>query len=573
MTRLLRVCLAFFCVLLVAVGARQLSAQTSPKIAWDEASVPAATGYALTIDGTRTDYKMTPLSLTGTCGCSIVLPFSGGRHTLVVSAYNASGEVASPSVTVAPISNPGGPYTGVAGSAITVNGSASYHPAGTIVGYTWTWGDGTKSALLTSSAASHTYTATGTYQITLMVTDNAGATASATTTATISAQQTTLPATVVLWAGDTLTSNIHGAWKRESDPTAAGKLALWNPNQGAKKISPALATPTSYFEQTFHATAGTPYHLWVRLRAENDSLSNDSIHVQFSDSTDANNAATLRIGSTSSAEVVLQNGSTGAAPHGWGWTDNGWGSLGTDVYFATTGTHTIRVQVREDGAIVDQMVLSPDKYLISSPGPRHDDTTILANTEGTSQLLNTAVAWTSDISTSNMHGNWQRLADTSAAGGAAIWNPNANVPKISPALASPANYFETTFTAKAGVAYHVWIRMRAQNNSLSGDSVHAQFNDALNASQAPYARIGTTGSAEFVLQDGPNGSNVHGWGWTDNGWGARGPDVFFATTGTHTIRIQQREDGAIIDQIVISGDAFFSAAPGVRTNDDTIVSK
>jgi hypothetical protein len=108
---------------------------------------------------------------------------------------------------------------------------------------------------------------------------------------------------------------------------------------------------------------------------------------------------------------------------------------------------------------------------------------------------------------------------------------------------------------------------------LSGDSVHAQFNDALNASQAPYARIGTTGSAEFVLQDGPNGSNVHGWGWTDNGWGARGPDVFFATTGTHTIRIQQREDGAIIDQIVISGDAFFSAAPGVRTNDDTIVSK
>ena len=75
--------------------------------------------------------------------------------------------------------------------------------------------------------------------------------------------------------------------------------------------------------------------------------------------------------------MVLQDGSDGAAPHGWGWTDNGWGALGTHVYFAATGTHTVRVQQREDGAIIDQIVISPDTFLTSPPGWRLDDLTIL----------------------------------------------------------------------------------------------------------------------------------------------------------------------------------------------------
>ncbi len=171
---------------MVAAGARRMHAQTGPKIAWDESSGTTVNGYALTIDGVRTDYKLSPLSTTGTCGCSLALPFSGGRHTLVVSAYNASGEVASSPLTVAPIAAPGGPYTGQVGTAITVNGSGSKHPAGMIVGYTWSWGDGTNTAQLATSTASHSYSVAGTYQITLTVTDNAAATASATTTATIS---------------------------------------------------------------------------------------------------------------------------------------------------------------------------------------------------------------------------------------------------------------------------------------------------------------------------------------------------------------------------------------------------
>jgi len=173
------------------------------------------------------------------------------------------------------------------------------------------------------------------------------------------------------------------------------------------------------------------------------------------------------------------------------------------------------------------------------------------------------------IPATDIHGNWVVESDSTADGGSELHNPNANAAKVAPALASPSNYFETTFTADAGRAYHVWIRMQAEANSLSNDSVHLQFNDSVDSSGAAMAQIGTSASMEFVLQDGGSGPADHGWGWTENGWGAFGPHVFFATTGTHTLRIQQREDGAQIDQIVISPDTYLTTAPGPRRDDTT----
>ena len=184
--------------------------------------------------------------------------------------------------------------------------------------------------------------------------------------------------TVVLWTSSTPAAGIHSNWSLITDSTAAGGKALQNTDHAAAKISPALASPANYFERSFSASSGVPYHLWLRMRAQNNSTSNDSVHVQFSDSlSGAAGSATMRIGTTSSAEVVLQNGSSGSAPHNWGWADNGWGVLVVQIYFASTGTHTLRIQQREDGAIVDQVVLSPGSYLNGPPGPRLDDNTIL----------------------------------------------------------------------------------------------------------------------------------------------------------------------------------------------------
>jgi len=183
----------------------------------------------------------------------------------------------------------------------------------------------------------------------------------------------------------------------------------------------------------------------------------------------------------------------------------------------------------------------------------------------------TIVLWAANVSSSRIHGDWAVGADT-GAGNKSIWNPERGRAKVAPALVSPANYFEMTFNAQGGRAYHLWVRMRAQQNSLSNDSVHVQFSSATTSSGAAYAGIGTSASAEVVLQNGPSGESPSSWGWTDNGWGSLGPHIYFPTTGTYTIRVQQREDGAIIDQIVLSPDAYLTAAPGARRNDTTILS-
>ena len=185
--------------------------------------------------------------------------------------------------------------------------------------------------------------------------------------------------TVTIWAADVQPASMFGLWQVLSDPTAAGGRALFMPDKGKAAVSPALASPANYFEITFDAVAGVPYHLWARMRSYNNSLNNDSLNVQFSGSVDAFGTPVYRIGSAYAAELVLADGGS-ATVAGWGWADQGFGVVGPDIYFATTGTHTLRVQQREDGVVVDQIVLSPDTYIRATPGAGKNDMTQLAST-------------------------------------------------------------------------------------------------------------------------------------------------------------------------------------------------
>jgi hypothetical protein len=119
--------------------------------------------------------------------------------------------------------------------------------------------------------------------------------------------------------------------------------------------------------------------LWVRGKADANYWGNDSVTVQFSDSVDAAGGPIYRISTTTGAAVNLEDCS-GCGESGWGWQDNGWGAgvYGPDIYFAHSGTQTVRVQVKEDGFSIDQLVLSASKYLKTPPGALKNDTTILS---------------------------------------------------------------------------------------------------------------------------------------------------------------------------------------------------
>ena len=169
-------------------------------------------------------------------------------------------------------------------------------------------------------------------------------------------------------------------------------------------------------------------------------------------------------------------------------------------------------------------------------------------------------------------GNWLVQADATAAGGNRIRIPDAGGPKLTTPFANPTHYFETTFTAQAGVAYRLWMRGKADANSTNNDSAWVQFSGSVDANGAPVFRIGTTSATMFNLED-CTGCGLSAWGWNDNLFGGMGPLIFFANSGVQTIRVQLREDGLAIDQIVLSPQTFLNNSPGAGKNDNTILPK
>jgi phosphatidylserine/phosphatidylglycerophosphate/cardiolipin synthase-like enzyme len=181
---------------------------------------------------------------------------------------------------------------------------------------------------------------------------------------------------IVLYASNVGT--LSGAWSKVSDSTAAAGTTLRNVDAGAAALSAPLASPTNFVEATFNAVAGVRYRLWLRMRAKDNSKWNDSVFVQFSGAVNSGGSPIYRIGTTAGL-VVNQWTCADCQSIGWGWQNRGyWLNDTGDVWFQTTGTQKIRIQVREDGTDIDQIILSPSKYLNSAPGPASNDTTIVA---------------------------------------------------------------------------------------------------------------------------------------------------------------------------------------------------
>jgi hypothetical protein len=245
-----------------------------------------------------------------------------------------------PTVNQPPVANTGGPYTAAAGTATTVNGSASADAEAPLVRYDWHFGED-----------------------------------------------------IVLRAADVPAANFRSTrFRRVSVSSAAGGIAIENPNWGEARRTTAYSTPNSYVELTFEAASGVPYWIWVRLRASGNSSSNDSLHVQFDRSVNASGAAIHRIGTRSSMPVILQN-CTGSTVSGWGWNDGGSCGLGAPVYFQAAGRQRLRIQQREDGVMFDQIVISSNVYSGRSPGLARADTTIVPTTLGADTGITAVHAW------------------------------------------------------------------------------------------------------------------------------------------------------------------------------------
>ena len=484
----------------------------------------------------------------------------GADIKAIAAAQQGSAPAPSPGNTP-PTADAGGPYTATEGTSLTVDGGASRDADGSISAYRWDWGDGTAAG--SGVRASHTYTRAGSYTVRLTVTDNAGATASATTTATIqSATSGGSGDDIVLTSADV--TRISGEWRRLATSGGSNGQVMATTERGWWTAAPQVQ-PEHYFESTFQAAPGA-YRLWLRMRAA--SPRDDSVFVQLTGAVNASGAPLWRVGTTSALVVNLEN-CDGCGVSGWGWQDSAhWLGTSSVVRFQAAGPQTIRVQTREDGVQIDQIVLSPVRYASSAPGSPTNDGIMLPRS-GVALSARDIVLRTADVTA--RRGNWGPVADTQGAGGYRMNSQNQGWFSGSSALASPPNYFEIPFTALAGVRYRVWLRMGGEGNALSNNSVWLQYTDIVTSSGAPYARIGSS-SGVLLDRESCSGCGMSGWGWLDSSWwtGQNGY-VTFSTPGTQTIRIQIREDGVRVDQIVLSPSRFINGAPGAKDRDRTWV--
>ena len=182
---------------------------------------------------------------------------------------------------------------------------------------------------------------------------------------------------IVIYASDLAQTALHGSWQKASSSSSPNGVKLTTRNDGAPRADSPLASPTDYVDVNFDAPAGTPYTVWLRLAASNNDRANDSVWVQFSDAR-AGGAAIYPAGSASGLLVTLATDGSGDSLNGWGWQNAAfWLTQQPTVSFAGSGRHTLRVQVREDGVQLDQIVLSPVNYLTQSPGQVSGDLTIV----------------------------------------------------------------------------------------------------------------------------------------------------------------------------------------------------
>ena len=183
------------------------------------------------------------------------------------------------------------------------------------------------------------------------------------------------------------------------------------------------------------------------------------------------------------------------------------------------------------------------------------------------------VIYASDIPASALRGSWSSGADGSSPNGVKLLTSDSGFVAANAPLAGPADYFDFTVNAQAGVPYRIWLRLRALSNSKYNDAIWVQFSNAqVNGSRA-YAINSASGLLVNLATDGTGGS-LNNWGWQNGAyWLSQATAVTFPVSGAQTIRIQVREDGVQLDQVVLSPSRFFNSAPGGPTNDGTIVAK
>ncbi|MFA9391118.1 MAG: T9SS type A sorting domain-containing protein [Prolixibacteraceae bacterium] len=205
-------------------------------------------------------------------------------------------------------------------------GSESKDPDGEIVKYSWAQ-DGKQISIepdlsLTLGIGIHTYV--------LTVTDNDGATATSTVTINVATNNTE-----EIWL-EAECADVGANWNIAEDKDASNGKSI-GVKIGIQSTAAASADVADHLVYNFQINEGGNYKVWARVLAP--SYDDDSYWVKVDD-----------------GEWVNWNGL--AENSGWAWNDVNDGSNLAIIYALDTGSHSLSVCYREDGASLDKFYIT-----------------------------------------------------------------------------------------------------------------------------------------------------------------------------------------------------------------------
>ncbi|MFN8255823.1 MAG: PKD domain-containing protein [Bacteroidales bacterium] len=260
------------------------------------------------------------------------------------------------STNLPPIVNVNGPYTGVAGTAISFSSAGSSDPDGTIVSGLWNFGDGSTVANVTNPT--HTYTSAGTYTVVLSITDNRGATSTASTTATVSGGTPTNQPPVANANGPyaaLVGVAINFSSVGTSDPDGTIVSGLWNFGDGTTITN--VANPTHAY-----TNPGT-YTVVLSVTDNRGATSTSSTTATITTNNPVNNPPVAfsngpYSGSINNSISFSSAGSTDndgtIVNYLWNFGDGSTSSSANPSHtFATEGTYSVSLTVTDDDGATD----------------------------------------------------------------------------------------------------------------------------------------------------------------------------------------------------------------------------